>query len=170
MSSNTFRDHGLREIAQSLEPVQRQLLANLSDRGPGLLLELAVRQLSFPEQISAPLNDLRERGLVRGEPFSGGQLGGELYYLTADGQQVVSLLREEGARGESARDSAASSAKPPQRRDVRLQEVDLLQKLGDLAAQSGQVADASQYYRQALDLTRALAETPPRYRIDRESD
>ena len=159
MSSNTFRDHGLREIAQSLEPVQRQLLANLSDRGPGLLLELAVRQLSFPEQISAPLNDLRERGLVRGEPFSGGQLGGELYYLTADGQQVVSLLREEGARGESARDSAVSGAKPPQQRDVRLQEADLLQKLGDLAAHTEDFTQAMSYYQQALTAMRQLIPT-----------
>jgi hypothetical protein len=167
MASNMFGDQALRETAQTLTPEQRQLLGNLSDRGPGLLLELAVRQLSFPEQISAPLNDLRERGLVRAEPFGGGQLGGELYYLTTDGRQVVGLLREDAARGESGSSMTARSAPAQaQPRDPRLQQAELLQKLGDLAAQSGQVADAQQYYKQALELTRTLAETSARYTTD----
>jgi hypothetical protein len=164
MFPNTFRDQALREAAQSLDAVQRQLLTNLSDRGPGLLLELAVRQLTFPEQISGPLNDLRERGLVRGEPFSGGQLGAELFFLTADGQQVVAMLREAAARGESLTGSAMRGA--ARQYDVRFQQADLLQKLGDLAAQNGQGEEARQYYKQALELTRTLAETAPRYATD----
>jgi hypothetical protein len=164
MSPQTFRDQALRELAQSLAPVQRQLLTNLSDRGPGLLLELAVRQLTFPEQISAPLAGLAEHGLVRGEPFSGGQLGAELYYLTADGQQVVAVLREAAARGESLTGPTLRGAAPP--RDMRFQQADLLQKLGDLAAQSGQGDEARQYYKQALELTRTLAEASPSYAAD----
>lgn len=167
MASNTFGDQALRETAQTLTSEQRQLLGNLNDRGPGLLLELAVRQLTFPEQISAPLNDLRERGLVRAEPFGGGQLGGELYYLTADGRQVVGLLREEAARGESGSSVPTRSApSQAQSRDPRLQEAELLQKLGDLAVQSGKVDDAQTYYKQALDLTRTLAEASSRYTTD----
>jgi hypothetical protein len=168
MASNMLGDQVLREVAQSLAPEQRQLLGNLSDRGPGLLLELAVRQLTFPEQISAPLNDLRERGLVRAEPFGGGQFGGELYYLTADGRQVVGLLREEATRSESGSSvTARGTPAQAQSRDPRLQQAELLQKLGDLAVQSGQVEDAQQYYKQALDLTRTLAEASSGYTTDR---
>lgn len=166
MSVNSFRDQALREAAQKLTPVQRQLLTNLSDRGPGLLLELAVRLLTFPEQISGPLAELRERGLVRGEPFSGGQLGGELYYLTADGQQLVVLLREAAAQGESPTGPAMRGASSATTRDLRLQQADLLQKLGDLAAQSGQRDEAQQFYKQALELTRILAEASPHYAAD----
>jgi hypothetical protein len=163
MFLNTLGDRVLREVAQSLAPEQRQILTNLSDRGPGLLVELAVRQLTFPEQISEPLNNLRERGLVRAEPFGGGQLGGELYYLTADGRQVVGMLREEVVRSEGSPPMTSRDVSPAQSRDPRLQQAELLQKLGDLAVQSGQVEDARQYYNQALDLTRTLAEASSRY-------
>lgn len=166
MLPDTLRDQALHDLAQSLSSVQRQLLTNLSDRGPGLLLELAVRLLTFPEQISGPLAELCERGLVRGEPFSGGQLGGELYYLTADGRQVVALLREAATRGESLTVSALRRATAAQPHDLRLQQADLLQKLGDLAAKSGQADEAQQYYKQALELTRTLAEASPRYAAD----
>jgi len=104
---------------------------------------------------------------VRAEPFGGGQLGGELYYLTADGRQVVGLLREEAARGESGSSvTTRSAASQAQSRDPRLQEAELLQKLGDLAVQSGKVDDAQTYYKQALDLTRTLAEASSRYTTD----
>lgn len=38
-------------------------------------------------------------------------------------------------------------------------EIELLRKLGDLADRSGEIDQARQYYKQALDLTQALAET-----------
>jgi hypothetical protein len=145
MASNSYSDQVLREMARALSPEQRQLLDNLSERGPGLLLELAVRQLSFPEQISAPLNELRERGLVRAEPFGGGQLGGELYYITADGRQVVGLLRE-------------VSHYSSRRVCLRL-EANCLEKLGDLAARAGDFVEATNCYRQALAAIRQLAPT-----------
>jgi len=119
---------------------------------------LAVRQLTFPEQISAPLNDLRERGLVRAEPFGGGQLGGELYYLTADGRQVVGLLREAATRGEILTGSVMRGGVSPPC-DLRLQQADLLQKLGDLAARSQDFTQAMSYYQQALAAMRQSVPT-----------
>jgi len=142
MASSAISDQGLRDMAQSLAPEQRQLLNNLSDRGPGLLLELAVRQLTFPEQISGPLADLRERGLVRAEPFGGGQLGGELYYLTTDGRQMVGWLRTI---------SLCSCKKV-----CLQQEADLLEKLGDLAVRAQGFTAAMSYYQQALAAIRQL--------------
>jgi predicted negative regulator of RcsB-dependent stress response len=54
-------------------------------------------------------------------------------------------------------------AQPPQSQAWRPQEqeVTLLQRLGDLAAQKGDTAAASNYYKQALDVTRNLSASTP---------
>lgn len=157
MFPNRFQSPAVREDATILTAQQRQILNDLSDRGPGLLVELAVRQLTLPEQISTPLAELRERGLVRAEAFAGGPLGSELYFLTDTGQQAIARLREEAARGGPSHSAPAKSVASAGH-DLRVQEVELLRKLGDLADRTGETDQARQYYKEALNLTQALAE------------
>jgi hypothetical protein len=80
--------------ARRLTDLQRQLLQCLKDKGPGLLLELAVRVLKFPEDVQAPLRELLANGLVESHSVSGGQIGSEYYTLTADGDRVLGLLND----------------------------------------------------------------------------
>lgn len=53
--------------ARHLTPLQRQTVQTLYDKGPCLLLELAVRDLKFPEEVSQPVQELRDRGLIQAE-------------------------------------------------------------------------------------------------------
>ena len=95
IQKSSFADASiLVEVASHLDPLERQLLLNMADKGPGLLMELAVRVLKFPEEISHSVTVLRDRGLIKAESFAGGQLGGDLLSLTDQGRQVVRLLRE----------------------------------------------------------------------------
>ncbi|MCE7980229.1 MAG: hypothetical protein DYG89_03485 [Caldilinea sp. CFX5] len=153
-------------VVRTLTPLQRQLLTNLADRGPGLLLEVAVRVLKFPEDVSAPLRDLSQKGLVRAETISGGmitggQLGNELFNLSEQGRQAVLLLRDETMRkeleGATTRNTALESLSTP---DPRQQEVELMRKLGDLAAQAGDLEKARTWYEEALRITRSMSEPP----------
>lgn len=57
----------------------------------------------------------------------------------------------------AARTLTPLQAVPP---DPRQQEVELLRKLGDLAAQSGDVAKAREMYEEALKITRTLSAVP----------
>ena len=66
------------ELARTLSDLQWQIVLSLRERGPGLLLEIAVRVLKFPDEVSAPLADLRARRLVAPTEFSGGAFGNEL--------------------------------------------------------------------------------------------
>src|SRR5215471_2762821 len=149
----------LLETARNLTPLQRQIVQSLYDKGPCLLLELAVRVLKFPEEVSQPVQELRDQGLIQAEAFSGGQFGAELLSLSEQGREIVHLLRSEVARKESfaAAKSAAQQAIEP---DPRQQEIELLRKLGDLAAQSGDVAKARELYEEALKITRTLSAVP----------
>lgn len=149
----------LLEAARSLTPLQRQIVQSLYDKGPCLLLELAVRVLKFPEDVNRPVQELRDKGLVQAETFSGGQFGGELLSLSEQGREIVHLLGNEVVRKESlsATKGAPQQAVAP---DPHQQEVELLRKLGDLAAQSGDVAKAREWYEEALKITRTLSAAP----------
>ena len=147
----------LQQLARDLTPLQRQIVLALRDRGPGLLLEVAVRVLKFPEEVSQPVADLRDKRLVEFSKVSGGAFGGELIALSPAGEQMASALRDEAFLEQ------LQQAQPPQSQAWRPQEqeVTLLQRLGDLAAQKGDTAAASNYYKQALDVTRNLSASTP---------
>src|SRR5262245_60649644 len=81
-------------VARRLTDLQRQLLQSLKDKGPGLLLELAVRILKFPDDVEVPLRELLANDLVESQSVSGGQFGSELYTLTAAGERVLRLLND----------------------------------------------------------------------------
>ena len=83
----------LAEMARRLSDLQRQMLQALKDKGPGLVLEVAVRVLKFPEDVVGPLRDLQSMNLVSTQAVRG-QFGGELFSLTALGEQVLRLLND----------------------------------------------------------------------------
>jgi len=59
MDANTILSaEALLEAARNLTPLQRQIVQSLYDKGPCLLLELAVRVLKFPEEVSQPVQEL----------------------------------------------------------------------------------------------------------------
>ena len=96
MASRTMMDRSvLLQLARDLTPLQRQIVLALRDRGPGLLLEVAVRVLKFPEEVSQPVADLREKRLVEFSKVSGGAFGGEMIALSPAGEQMASALRDE---------------------------------------------------------------------------
>jgi DNA-binding PadR family transcriptional regulator len=140
--------------APHLTDLQRQLLQGLKDKGPGLLLEVAVRVLKFTEDVYEPLRELQANGLVETQSVSGGQFGSELYTLTAAGRQVLRLLNDPDFQREA---QAAAPPSPPPPPDPRRQEAELLNKLGDLAKEKGNLDEAMNFYKQALNITRELA-------------
>lgn len=146
----------LLELAGSLTLLQRQIVLSLRDRGPGLLLEVAVRVLKFPEEVSQPVADLREKRVVEFSKVSGGAFGGDMISLTASGEQLASHLRDEVFLQQLEQPAQASRAWDPHE-----QEVILLQRLGDVAVQDGNLAAASKYYEQALKATRSLSTPAP---------
>ncbi|MFC1464084.1 MAG: tetratricopeptide repeat protein [Candidatus Brachytrichaceae bacterium NZ_4S206] len=77
------------EHARAIQPLERQILRALRERGPGLPLEVAVRVLKFPEEIAPALQDLSARGLIQAERFGGSLLGDELLSLTPLGAQTL---------------------------------------------------------------------------------
>ncbi len=121
----------LAETARRLTELQRQILQCLKDKGPGLLLEVAVRVLKFTEDVQAPLRELQAEGLVATQSVSGGQFGSELYMLTAAGDRVLRLLNDPMFQREAQ--VAAAPPAPASPLDARRQEAELLNKLGDLA-------------------------------------
>lgn len=152
MASRNILDRSeLLELARSLSKLQRQIVLALRDRGPGLLMEVAVRVLKFPEEVSQPVTDLREKRIVEFSRVSGGAFGGDMISLTPIGEQLASVLRDDAF--------VQQLEQPAQSRawNVQEQEVDLLRRLGDLAVQKGDVAAANDYYTQALNVTRSLS-------------
>ncbi len=145
----------LAETARRLTELQRQLLQCLKDKGPGLLLELSVRVLKFPEDVTTPLRELQSLGLIETQSVSGGQFGSELYTMTAAGDRVLRLLNDPAFQLETR--TAASATTPPTPSDARRQEAELLNKLGDLAKEKGDLEEAMTFYKQALDIARELS-------------
>ncbi len=137
--------------ARRLTDLHRQLLQCLKDKGPGLLIEVAVRVLKFPEDVQEPLGELIRNGLVESHSVDGGLIGSEYYTLTAAGDRVLSLLDDPDFQRNPPPPAPAHYADP------RLQELDLLNKMGDLAKEKGDLDKALEYYERALDLTRDLS-------------
>jgi len=160
------------EQARTITPTERRVLQALRDRGPGLPLEVAMRVLSFPEQIAPVLRSLQERGLARAERFGGSPLGDELWSVTPLGLQTLEAAQALAQRSVTP-PSQQSSQAPAQRSVGQLptesandatsplqQEAELLRKLGELAEKRGDTEEAARYYQQALTLLRQMRATP----------
>ncbi len=168
MTSNIQSAVAVLEQARTITPMERRVLQALRDRGPGLLLELAMRVLSLPEQVAPLLRSLQERGLVRPERFGGSALGDELWTITPLGLQTLEAaqaLAQQSATPPSQpspQGPAQRSASPPPAGSaddvpsLLQQEAILLRKLGKLAEKRGDTEEAAQYYRQALELLRQM--------------
>lgn len=154
---NFIETGAMLEMARGLTEVQRQILFALADKGPAVPLEIAVRSLRFPEEVAEPLADLRQKRLLTTTGLTKSIYGNEMFSLTRLGIDMVTLLRDESfaVQVQTAVEPAMRGAPDP-----RQGEVDLLKKLGDLAAQQGDFVKASQYYQQALETTRSLSAAP----------
>lgn len=141
----------LAEIARRLPDLERRILQALKDKGPGLVLEIAVRVLKFPEDILGPLRELQTANLIATQTVAG-QYGGELFSLTMAGEYVVRLLNDVTFQQVLPQAAAAPAAAP----DPRRQEAELLNKLGDVAKEKGDLEKALEYYQQALTIAREL--------------
>ena len=166
MGIRTIYESGVMvELARALTALQQQLILSLRERGPGMLLEIAVRVLKFPDEVSGPLADLRAKRLVTSTEISGGAFGNELFSLTQQGEQMAALLRDEAfleqlrkaREAEPPMAAAAQSMAAPSAPDPLSREADLLQSLGDMARQRGDFEKAATYSEQALEATRRLA-------------
>ncbi len=201
----------------SLDQTERRILRALHDKGPGMLMEVAVRTLDFPERVAPVLRTLHEQGLVHVERIRGGVLGNELWSITPQGRRALeeaaqssgqrpafitrmardvaplpnsssgSAYQQEEAAQPSRQQPAGTTrmardvALPPNSssgseyqsgvdaaaRSVPLRqptghelEIELLIKLGDLAAQHGDTNEATKYYQQALKLVREKGRSP----------
>ena len=201
----------------SLDQTERRILRALHDKGPGMLMEVAVRTLDFPERVAPVLRTLHEQGLVHVERIRGGVLGNELWSITPQGRRAleeaaqpsgqrpafitrmardVAPLPNSSSGSEHQQEEAAQpSGQQPagttrMARDVALPpnsssgseyqsgvdaaarnvplhqptghelEIELLIKLGDLAAQHGDTNEATKYYQQALKLVREKGRSP----------
>lgn len=151
MTAAQYDQNTLAEIGRRLSDLQRQILQALKDKGPGLVLEVAVRVLKFPEDVVGPLRELQGNGLVTTQAVRG-QFGGELFSLTPVGEQVQRLFSDPAFQ-QSAQTLAAIVSTPT---DPRQQEAELLNKLGDLSKEKGDLDKAVEYYQQALNITREL--------------
>ena len=159
------------EQARTITPTERRVLQALRDRGPGLPLEVAMRVLSFPEQIAPVLRSLQERGLARAERFGGSALGDELWTITPLGLQTLEAAQ--ALAQQSATPPSQQSSQAPAQRSVGplptesvndvtsplQQEAELLRKLGELAEKRGDTRGADEYYRLALMLLRQIRAT-----------
>lgn len=141
------------ETARNLTEVQREILQTLKDKGPGLMLEVAVRVLKFQEDIFQPLRELQQIGLVETQTVSGGRFGNDLFTLTTLGDLVLRVLNDPSFQRRSAPETPLA--------DARKQEAELLNKLGDATKEQGNLEKAIEYYQQALNITRGLASEEP---------
>lgn len=158
MSESQFQLTALTEIARRLTELQWRILRALKDRGPGLLLEVAVRVMKFPEDVQDPLRQLQSLGLVVTQPVSGGQFGGELFSLTSPGERALRLLNDPVFRaGQPSQPPTTNPAVADATADPRIQEAELLKKLGDITKEKGDLDKAIDYYQQALNVTREMA-------------
>ncbi|MBM3224946.1 MAG: hypothetical protein FJZ47_14240 [Candidatus Tectomicrobia bacterium] len=148
------------ETARHLTPLQRQIVRHLYEKGPCLLLELAVRLLTFPEEVRQPVQELRALGIIHTEGFAGGKFVAELLSLSPEGREVVHLLNSDAPRQAALADTrrATESVSAP---NPRQQEIELLRQLGDLAKQEGKTDEARAWYEEALKIARGVSAEPP---------
>ncbi len=159
MSDSPMQQAMLIDLAQRLTDLQRRILQALKDKGPGLLLEVAVRVLKFPEDVAAPLREMQSYELIVSQTVSG-KFGGELFSLTSMGERVLRLLNDpsfQTTQSSFSQQAPVTAAVPPAPVNPRLQEAELLNKLGDLAKEKGELEKAVDYYQQALSITRSLS-------------
>lgn len=143
------------DLARQLPADQRQIVLALANR-PGLRLDVAVRVLRLPEEVAGPLRSLRDMELVRADAFAGGPFGSTLFQLTPLGAQVAGILSNPALLRKI--DGAPAPATAPAIHPLQ-KELDLLTRLGSLAEQEGKITEASEYYKQALAVSRRLAGT-----------
>jgi len=168
----------------SLDQTERRILQALRNKGPGMLMEVAVRTLDFPERVAPVLHTLHEQGLVHVERIRGGVLGNELWSITPLGRRALEeAAQPSGQRPDDTAGMARDVARPPNSRSgseyqigvdatgaarsapLRQPtghelEIELLIKLGDLAAQRGDTDEATKHYQQALKLLREKGGSP----------
>lgn len=152
MMAAQYDPNTLAEIARRLSDLQRHMLQALKDKGSGLVLDVAVRVLKFPEDVVGPLRELQSISLVSTQAVRG-QFGGELFSLTSLGEQVLRLLNDPLFQFPSQNPTTAAPAPAAPRQ----QEAELLNKLGDLSKEKGELDKAVEYYQQALNITRELS-------------
>jgi hypothetical protein len=151
----------INDLVAALAPIERDILLNLFERGPGLPLEVAVRLLKMPSEVDGPLGRLSSLGLVQSNSIG----GNNVLRLSDSGNQVVGVLQDSrllgeidaAARREDAPPAAMAlsfGAPPP---DPREREIALLLQLADLAKQSGDLEKAMQWTKEALDVQRSQA-------------
>ncbi len=159
MSDSPLQHAMLVELAQRLTDLQRRILQSFKDKGPGLLLEVAVRVLKFPEDVVAPLREMQSYELVMSQTVSG-KFGGELFSLTSMGERILRLLNDpsfQNTQSSFSSQPAPAATAPVAPSDPRLREAELLNKLGDLAKEKGELEKAVEYYQQALSIARSLS-------------
>jgi len=76
------------DVAELPEEEMR-LLEALWRKGPAVPMELAVRTLSFPEEIAQPLEELEQKGLVEVDSFDGGAIAQKLVFLSKKGARMI---------------------------------------------------------------------------------
>jgi len=69
--------------ARAEDEQEVQILEALMQKGPALPVEIAVRTLSFPEEIAAPLHNLEHKGDVERQRLQ----KGEMFVLTQRGKE-----------------------------------------------------------------------------------
>jgi len=169
----------------SLDQTERRILQALRNKGPGMLMEVAVRTLDFPERVAPVLRALREQGLVHVERIRGGVLGDELWSITPLGRRALEEAAQAPIQQPASASRIARSVAPSPdlsnngeyqsgffdvpratRSVVRHQptdhesEIDRLINLGNSAYQRGDTASAAEYYQQALKLYREKRGSP----------
>jgi DNA-binding MarR family transcriptional regulator len=83
LSQNMMRD------TNDLTEEEVKLLDALWRKGPAIPMELAVRTFSFPEEITQPLEQLEQKGLVEVESFDGGPIAQKLVFLSKRGARMI---------------------------------------------------------------------------------
>jgi len=96
---------------------------------------------------------------VRSDRFIGSAYGDELVSLTARGEQVASLLVSSARSAVDQQTAAARVTDPQMPSSEEWREVELLQKLGELADRQGDFKAASAYYQQALEALRKIKQS-----------
>ncbi len=151
---SSLEQNAINEAARKISPLQQQLLQSLRDKGPGLLLEMAVRAQLFPEDVNEPLSGLVGLGLATTQSVSTSKFGAELFVLAPAGDKVLRLLSDPAFQREITAPPPVTSAKMP---DTRQSEAELHTKLGDALQQQGNIEKAIEHYQRALELTRELS-------------